>query len=55
MRERELGEGEEERSSADFIGRGRWGEKRNGGHGLKTPLMEGGSNGEGETVIVKLQ
>jgi hypothetical protein len=41
---------EEERSSADFIGRGRWGEKRNGGHGLKTTLMEGESNGGGETV-----
>jgi hypothetical protein len=42
----ELGEGGEVRSSADFIGRRRWGEKRNDGHGLKAPLMERGSNGE---------
>jgi hypothetical protein len=52
VRESELGEGGEERSSADFIGRRRWGEKRNGGHGLKAPLMERGSNGGGETTLI---
>jgi hypothetical protein len=46
--------------SAGFIegrrqGKRHWAEKRNDDHGLKAPLMEGGSNGVGETVAVKLQ
>jgi hypothetical protein len=52
VRERELKEGGEERSSADFIGRERWGEKRNVGHDLKAPMMKRGSNGGGETSLI---
>jgi hypothetical protein len=37
---------EKERARRPFYRRGRWGEKRNGGHGFKAPLMEGESNGE---------